>query len=113
MQSVMDRINQSKIPIVKVRFNDRTIPAVDGRDIHRALGERRPYAKWVISQLAAGDYVYNRDFTTEVKSPEDAACEYYFSLASAREIALLANSPEGRQLRRYLNGGHKSYLGRV
>lgn len=91
---------------------------ISGRDIHGDLEIKRQYANWAKDQIESLELVENVDFVIsqvvyneEVKNPQGGRprTEYYFTLDSAKEIALASRVPLGKQYRRALIEVEKRY----
>ncbi len=80
-----------------------TIPAIDGRELHKALGVGRDFPTWVNTRLQYG-YIENEDFTTYLvpRGSGTPAKEYLLTLPMASELCLLDRSAEGLELRRFI-----------
>lgn len=80
-----------------------TIPAIDGRELHKALAVGRDFPTWINARLQYG-YIENEDFTVCLVPRESGtpAKEYTLSLPMAAELCLLERSDTGRDLRRFI-----------
>lgn len=97
------------VPVVEQVLGGVKVPAVDARDLHHALGVRKPFADWARQQISRLRLVADRDyrmegvFHPEVKNPKGGrpAARYWFTLDAAKHIAMMANTERGFEVREY------------
>jgi anti-repressor protein len=79
---------------------------VDGLDIHLVVESKTPYHKWVKRRINEADLIEGEDFWTSLSESTGGRKEtnYFFTINSAKEIALLERNSKGQKLRRYLVG---------
>jgi len=79
-----------------------TVPAVDGRQLHKVLNPGRDFSTWVTTRISSFGFVAGDDFTSYIveRGTGTAAREYLFSVPMAAELCLLDRSERGRGLRR-------------
>lgn len=81
-----------------------TVPAVDGRELHKALGIGRDFPTWILSRIRGYGFVEGEDYCSYlvVRGSGTPAKEYLLSLNMAGELCLLERTDTGRDLRRYI-----------
>lgn len=112
-------------------INNRPIPTVSARDLHRFMEVGRDFSSWIKGRVEEFDYEEGRDFVVvsgfpvsvsgadEWFSPDSAkrqrdfspvsgktptgrpSVEYYITLDMAKELAMVERNPMGRLARKY------------
>jgi phage anti-repressor protein len=90
-----------EIPFIK----DGDNLLVDARLLHQQLGSKRQFANWIKDQFADYGFEENKDYLTNLLSKKGSgghnAKEYYLTMDTAKEIAMVSKTEAGRQIRRY------------
>ena len=82
---------------------DRTVPAISGRELHKALSPGRDFSTFISAKIESFGYIEGIDFgcfLTERGSKVQK--EYLLSLTMASELCLLDRSEIGHKLRRFI-----------
>ena len=92
--------------LIKVYENDRQEQLVDARELHIALNNKRQFTDWMKQRIEQYGFIENVDFTTfsqNCEKPQGGrpTIEYALTLDTAKEIAMVENSEQGRKIRRY------------
>lgn len=80
--------------------------AVNARDLHIFLGNKRQFSDWIKQRISQYGFVENQDFEVFhnfVKNPNGGRPqdEYAISIDMAKELSMVENNERGRQARRY------------
>ncbi len=95
----------------QIQAHDALIQAVNARELHTFLQNKRQFSDWIKQRIAEYDFVENQDFViisqiceTMTKSGERRATtknEYYITLDIAKELSMVERNEQGRMARRY------------
>ncbi len=95
----------------QIQAHDALIQAVNARELHTFLQNKRQFSDWIKQRIAEYDFVENQDFViisqiceTMTKSGERRATtknEYYITLDMAKELSMVERNEQGRMARRY------------
>lgn len=114
-------MNTHLIPVFNGELADRNQQLCDARDLHDFLGVGRDFSNWIKSRIDHFGFIEGEDYSPilanrdvadgDVCSPELASkterrgghnrTEYHLSLDMAKELAMVENNDQGRQVRRY------------
>lgn len=93
------------------KIGNDLIPAVNARDLHRALGVRRDFSSWIKQYTEPKneemrDWFKNKDFGVFTVDGENSnsgrpAIDYALSVEMAEHIAMMTRTSKGRQVRDY------------
>ena len=92
---------------VKEFKNSEKINSVNARDLYDFLGLNRKFTDWIIYQIKRGMFDENIDFITSSQKCEIAnggykmINEYYLTLDTAKEIAMMSGTAKGKEVRNY------------
>ena len=80
--------------------------AVNARELHQKLGNKRKFADWIKQRIEQYGFVENQDFSSFhniVKREKGASTvvEYALSLDMAKELCMVENNDAGRRIRKY------------
>jgi phage anti-repressor protein len=89
------------------RIADAITDTICGREIHESLGIEKHYADWIKRQIKTLGLIENIDFIVfhqQGKNPLGGrpTIEYYFTIESAKHVALASRTEKGRQYRQAL-----------
>lgn len=96
-----------KFDIVVKDMDGITREAVDGRQLHEALGVETPYHKWIKRQITACSLVEHFDYEVmdrkvrNSKGGKQYTTEYALSVDAAKHIAMIQRNHKGRTVRDY------------
>jgi len=96
------------IPTFTGRLAGHAQPLVDARDLHAHLEVGRDFANWIKRRIEQYGFVEGEDFSPILAKTSKGIfggrprTEYHLSLEMAKELALVENNPQGRQIRRAL-----------
>jgi phage anti-repressor protein len=81
--------------------NERML--VNARELHKFLESRREFAHWIKYRLERYSFLEGDDFLIVLAKSTGGrpAIEYFLTISTAKEIAMLENNQKGRQVRRY------------
>lgn len=107
----MDIIENELIPIYEDENKERLVNA---RELHNALESKRKFANWIQDRIKKYEFIENIDFfkrnnfitVGNLKRPQ---IDYYLTIDTAKEIAMIENSEMGRKIRRYFIEVEKRY----
>lgn len=98
------------IELIKTTIKGETVQAVNARDLHKALGNKRKFADWIKDRINEYGFVIGVDYVLisqvcEIKRQgrggDRKTLDYHITLDMAKELAMLEKSDKGRQVRRY------------
>lgn len=107
----MDIIENELIAIYEDENKGRLVNA---RELHNALESKRKFANWIQDRIKKYEFIENIDFfkrnnfvtVGNLKRPQ---IDYYLTIDTAKEIAMIENSEMGRKIRRYFIEVEKRY----
>ena len=104
------------IPLHQQTINNKSIPTVSARELHRFMEVGKDFSTWIKDRIAEFEYQQERDFivitgSTNLGSdfsPDLAksrmgrpSIEYHLTLDMAKELAMVERNPMGRVARKY------------
>lgn len=89
--------------ISEAAIGGELIATTNGRDLHRALGVGRKFATWMRTRIKEYGFVKGADYETfsQIGEKGRPSVEYVVTLDMAKELAMVENNDQGRQVRRY------------
>lgn len=123
VSAVLDNTKKSHVEVVGIIEHDGK-QAVNARELHQKLGNKRQFANWIKQRIEQYGFVENQDyevFNKFVKNSNDAENqdyevfkenlknssggrsrkEYALSLDMAKELCMIENNEQGRLFRKY------------
>lgn len=109
-----EMIENEVIPIYSKNGEEKYVSA---RELHEALGSKRQFANWIKQRIDKYGFIENEDFipfNIFVKGDENGygnrkLNEYYLTLDTAKEIAMIENNNNGKKIRKYFIEVEKRY----
>lgn len=109
------------IPVFNGELDGRQQQLCDARDLHQFLAVGRDFSNWIKSRIEQYGFVEGEDYSpvlansygseNDVCSPDLASknerrgghnrTDYHLTLDTAKELAMVENNDQGRQVRRY------------
>lgn len=109
------------IPVFNGALGDRQQQLCDARDLHSFLSVGRDFSTWIKDRIEQYGFVEGEDFSPflgksygadgEFCSPDSGSktdrrgghnrTDYHLTLDTAKELAMVENNDQGRQVRRY------------
>lgn len=109
------------IPVFNGELDGRNQQLCDARDLHQFLAVGRDFSNWIKGRLEQYGFVEGEDYSpilansydaeSDVCSPNPASkterrgghnrTDYHLTLDMAKELAMVENNDQGRQVRRY------------
>jgi phage anti-repressor protein len=98
--------NGINIPFHPRTVEPETIHTIDGRDIAQVLHIKEDYAPWIQRQVERLYLIEKKDFwvfSVHQENPKGGrpSKEYYFTIDSAKHIAMVSHTPMGYHIREY------------
>jgi phage anti-repressor protein len=92
--------------LVPIYEGDYGYQLVDARTLHDRLCSKRKFADWIKDRIEKYGFVENEDYTRisqncETSTGGTTRIEYYLTLDTAKEIAMVEGNEAGRMVRRY------------
>jgi len=90
--------------IVPVYQNDSKEQVVSARELHEKLQSKQQFANWVQNRIESYGFIEGEEFLIILLKTQDGGRprkEYYFKLDAAKEIAMVENNIQGRNIRKY------------
>ncbi len=96
-------MTQQLIPVFNGELDGRAQQLCDARDLHSFLAVGRDFSTWVKDRIEQYGFAEGEDFSPILgKSTGGRPCvEYHLTLDMAKELAMVENNDQGRQVRRY------------
>jgi phage anti-repressor protein len=100
-------MNQELIPVVETEIDGDLVETCNARDLHAFLGVKRDFSNWIKIRINQYKFEVNVDYLKVIaKSGENPLGgrpeqEYHLTLDMAKELAMVENNDQGRQVRRY------------
>lgn len=111
-------MNTSLVPVFSGELNGRFQQLCDARDLHGFLGVGRDFSNWIKGRIDHFGFDEGEDFSpvsvkrTSFETPDLAnqnqsrggdrrSIDYHLTLDMAKELAMVENNDQGRQVRRY------------
>lgn len=95
----------------QIQPHDTLIQAVNARELHAFLKNKRQFSDWIKQRIAEYDFVKNQDFVCISQNCETQRTdgqrgiatrkEYYITLDMAKELSMVERNEQGKQARRY------------
>ncbi|MBX9445671.1 antA/AntB antirepressor family protein [Dickeya chrysanthemi] len=106
------------IPVISGRIGERETNIVSAKALHIALDIGKDFSTWITDRIReygfviGSDYAVHKVFSPKLgKSPNSKACspiptgrpgkDYFLTIDTAKEIAMLERNEQGRAVRRY------------
>lgn len=96
-------MSQQLIPVFNGELDGRTQQLCDARDLHSFLGVGRDFSNWIRGRIEQYGFVEGEDFSPILAKSTGGrpGVEYHLILDMAKELAMVENNDQGRQVRRY------------
>jgi len=94
------------VRVASATIDGETVPAVDSRDLHRALGVETRHRDWITRRLHHALLVEHEDFEVSLNSERNPVggrpdVSYVLSLDAAKHLAMLERNQKGHEIRRF------------
>lgn len=93
------------VPVVIGRIGECETNIVSARNLHGALGVGKRFASWIAEHIEAYGFVENQDYIAIFQNREIGhgrrKIDYQLTLDTAKELAMVERSEQGRAIRRY------------
>lgn len=96
-------MSQQLIPVFNGELVGRAQQLCDARDLHTFLSVGRDFSTWIKERIEQYGFVEAEDFSPILGKSTGGrpATEYHLTLDMAKELAMVENNPQGREVRRY------------
>lgn len=114
-------MNQQLIPVFNGALAGQQQQLCDARDLHQFLSVGRDFSNWIKARIEQYGFIEGEDYSpilansygaeSDVCSPDLASkterrgghnrTDYHLTLDTAKELAMVENNEQGRQVRRY------------
>lgn len=94
------------VSVVTAEIGDRTVNAVNARDLHAFLEVGRDFSNWIKSRIEDYGFVEEEDYSPILANRSDdlpgkPRIEYRLTLDMAKELAMVERTAKGREVRQY------------
>ena len=94
------------IPVFNGEIDGRAQQLCDARDLHSFLAVGRDFSTWIKERIEQYGFVEGEDYSPVLGNRSDGLpgkprTEYHLTLDTAKELAMVENNDQGRQVRRY------------
>lgn len=96
-------MTQQLIPVFNGELDGRAQQLCDARDLHSFLAVGRDFSTWVKDRIEQYGFAEGEDFSPVLGKSTGGrpGMEYHLTLDMAKELAMVENNDQGRQVRRY------------
>lgn len=90
----------------QIQPHDTLIQAVNARELHAFLQNKRQFSDWIKQRISEYDFVENQDFVSFSQNCEKPkggrpTTEYAITLDMAKELSMVERNEQGKMARRY------------
>lgn len=106
----------NEITLSQAKIGDELTQTVNARDLHAELGVKRDFSNWIKAQILRADLLENTDYLTYAEKGVGGqfdSIEYHLTVDAAKNVALLSNTPIGKEVRKYFIEIEKAYREKV
>lgn len=91
------------IPVFNGALGDRQQQLCDAQDLHTFLNVQTRFNDWVARRIEQYGFIEGEDFYSFLSKSEGGrpSTQYHLTLDTAKELAMVENNEQGRQVRRY------------
>lgn len=91
------------IPVFQGDLEGRAQQLCDARDLHQFMQVGRDFSNWIKGRIEQYGFVEGEDFSPVLAKSTGGrpGLEYHLTLDMAKELAMVENNDQGRQVRRY------------
>lgn len=107
---------QELIKIQKSEIGAEITNSVNARELHKTLEVRKDFSNWIKNQINRAGLEEDKDFILLAQKGEQLSSgskwmtEYILTTDGAKHIAMISNTPKGKEVRDYLIEVEKRYL---
>lgn len=97
-------------------YQDGNGQVADARELHNFLGIKRQFADWIKDRIEKYGFVENEDYVSLSQKCEGnnaTRIDYYLTIDTAKEIAMVENNKKGKEARRYFIEVEKKLKGNL
>ncbi len=96
-------MTQQLIPVFNGALGDRQQQLCDAQDLHTFLSVQTRFNDWVARRIEQYGFIEGEDFYSFLSKSEGGrpSTQYHLTLDTAKELAMVENNDQGRQVRRY------------
>ena len=96
-------MSQQLIPVFSGDLDGRQQQLCDARDLHVFLDVGRDFSNWIKGRIEQYGFIEGEDFSPVLAKSTGGrpGMEYHLTLDTAKELAMVENNEQGRQVRRY------------
>lgn len=96
-------MTQQLIPVFNGALGDRQQQLCDAQDLHTFLNVQTRFNDWVARRIEQYGFIEGEDFYSFLSKSEGGrpSTQYHLTLDTAKELAMVENNEQGRQVRRY------------
>jgi len=92
--------------IIKHQIGNSEVHSINARDLHQKLEVKKDFSNWIKYQFKRGFFIENTDYIRtrqkrRVGAVEKEITEYFLTLDTAKEIAMMSGTPKGKDVRNY------------
>lgn len=93
-------VTNEVIPI----YNNNNERMVNARELYNFLQSKRQFADWIKLRISKYDFIENEDYfslSQKCEGNNATKIEYYLTINTAKEMAMVENNERGKHIRRY------------
>lgn len=91
------------VPVVTAEIGDRTVNAVNARDLHAFLEVSTAFKDWISRRIEEYEFIEEEDFCSFLSESSGGrpSKDYRITLDMAKELAMVERTAKGREVRQY------------
>jgi len=95
-------------------IGSQEVNAVDARELHYFLESKQAFSDWIKSRLTKYRFIEGKDYLINRRKMDEkcvgnVSFDYYLTIDTAKEIAMVENNEKGREARQYFIEVEKRY----
>lgn len=96
----------SLVPVITADIGERTVNAVNARDLHAFLEVGRDFSTWIKDRIEEYSFAEGQDYSPVLGNRSDnlpgkPRFDYLITLNMAKELAMVERTDKGREVRQY------------
>ncbi len=93
------------VPVITAEIGERTVNAVNARDLHEFLEVGRDFSTWFKDRIEEYGFVEGKEYSPVLGNiptgPGKPRIDYHLTLNMAKELAMVERTAKGREVRQY------------
>ena len=86
---------------------------INARELHNFLGSKQVFGNWIVNRIKKYKFIEGKSYIIKLLNRSDGKAgkprkEYYLTLDTAKELAMVENNDKGREARKYFIEAEKT-----